>query len=311
MNDLPDVLRIGTRGSALARWQTEHVAACLQAARPGLRVEIEIFSTRGDQVLDTPLPQLGGKGVFTEELEVALREGRIDLAAHSLKDLPTDDAPGLCVGAVLPRAQAGDVLVSRSGWPLAQLRPGATIGTSSTRRAAQLLYRYPHLRIRDIRGNVDTRLRKSFDPAGPYDGVLFARAGLERLDLLGNVAQELPFDLMLPAPGQGAIAAQCRDETGIRELVAAIDHEATRTAVTAERAFLAALGGGCSAPVAAYAEVQEGVVRMAGRVTAPDGHLQVDVSGEGPADEPAALGRRLAADALDKGARNILVEVRR
>jgi hydroxymethylbilane synthase len=311
MIDLPEVLRIGTRGSSLARWQTEHVAACLMAAWPGLRLEVVVFSTRGDETLDTPLPLLGGKGAFTAELENALLDRRIDLAAHSLKDLPTDDAAGLCVGAILPRAQAGDVLVSRNGGPLARLAPGATIGTSSTRRAAQLLHRYPHLHIRDIRGNVDTRLRKALDANGPYDGVLFARAGLERLELLGSVAQELPFDLMLPAPGQGAIAAQCRAEAGVCALLSAIDHAPTRAAVTAERAFLAALGGGCSAPVAAYAEMQDGMVRMTGRVTAPNGHMQVDVSGEGMADDPAVLGRRLAGDALNQGARDVLVEVRR
>lgn len=311
MTDLPEVLRIGTRGSSLALWQTEHVAASLAAAWPGLRVEVEVFSTRGDETLDTPLPLLGGKGAFTAELERALLDGRIDLAAHSLKDLPTDETAGLRIGAILPRAQAGDVLVSRSGWPVARLGPGATIGTSSTRRAAQLLHRYPHLHVRDIRGNVDTRLRKALDANGPYDGVLFARAGLERLELLGSVAQELPFDLMLPAPGQGAIAAQCRAEAGVSTLLAAVDHEPTRAAVTAERAFLAALGGGCSAPVAAYAEMRGCALRMAGRVTAPDGHLQVDVSGEGAAAEPETLGRRLAADALTQGARDVMVEVRR
>jgi hydroxymethylbilane synthase len=304
-------VRIGTRASSLARWQTDYVAACLTAACPGLRVEVEVFSTRGDQALDTPLPQLGGKGAFTAELETALLEGRIDLAAHSLKDLPTDDAHGLRIGAILPRSQAGDVLVSRSGWPLARLGPGATIGTSSTRRAAQLLHAFPYLNIRDIRGNVDTRLRKALDPRGPYDGVLFARAGLERLDLLGSVVQELPFELMLPAPGQGAIAAQCRDEAGINAALATIDHGPTRAAVTAERAFLAALGGGCSAPVAAYAELAGAQIKMTARITAPDGHAQVDVDGEGPAAAPEKLAARLAEDALSRGARDILAQVRR
>ncbi|RME63951.1 MAG: hydroxymethylbilane synthase, partial [Caldilineae bacterium] len=200
-------VRIGTRGSALARWQTDHVAALLREAWPALQVDIQVIRTRGDRVLDTPLPLVGGKGLFTAELEHALRSGAIDFAVHSLKDLPTEDAPGLTVGAIPARAPVQDVLISREGMDLDHLPPGATIGTSSRRRAAQLLHHRPDLHILDIRGNVDTRIRKTLDPNGPYDATILAQAGLERLELLeGLPAHVLPFQVMLPAPGQGALA---------------------------------------------------------------------------------------------------------
>lgn len=303
----PDIIRLGTRGSDLARWQTEHVAERLRAAWPGLETQIIVLSTRGDRVLDTPLPLLGGKGAFTAELEAALSERRIDVAVHSLKDLPTEDAAGLTIGAILERADPADVLVTRSGLQLDQLPQGATIGTSSRRRAAQLLHRHPSLRMLDIRGNVDTRLRKALDSAGPYDGVLFARAGLERLGLLDPHWQQLDFDVMLPAPGQGALAVQCRAEEATQRLLAALDHMTTRACVTAERAFLAGLGGGCSIPVAAYAVLENGQLHLHGRVSGVDGRDQVDVRGVGTANDAVGLGAQLAAEALALGAERLLV----
>lgn len=302
----PGIIRIGTRGSDLARWQTEHVAERLVAAWPGLQTELVVLSTHGDRVLDTPLPLLGGKGAFTAELEAALSEGRIDAAVHSLKDLPTEDAPGLVIGAILERADPADILVTRSGARLHELPPGSAIGTSSRRRAAQILHRYPGLRMLDIRGNVDTRLRKALDPSGPYEGVAFACAGLARLGLLDRAWETLDFDLMLPAPGQGALAVQCRDEEAALHLIAALDHAPTRACVTAERGFLAGLGGGCSVPVAAFGMMEKGQVKLHGRVTGVDGHAQVDVHGVEAMDRAADLGLRLAKEARARGAERLL-----
>lgn len=273
-----------------------------------------VITTRGDQVLDTPLPLIGGKGLFTAELEAALRSGAIDLAVHSLKDLPTENPPGLAIGAAPPRAAAHDVLVSRAGYTLATLPPGAGVGTSSTRRAAQLQAHRPDLRTLDIRGNIPTRIDKALDPQGPYDAILLAQAGLERLGRLDTISEALPLDVMLPAPGQGALAVQCRDEVALRKLLRPIDHVETQLAVTAERAFLAGLGGGCAVPVAAYGEINGTTLVLRGRVSAPDGSQQIDVavtqtlaalrvSGLAEAQQ---IGRALAQQALREGAGAIL-----
>jgi hydroxymethylbilane synthase len=303
---------IGSRGSDLARWQADHVAALLGAAYPELRIEIKIISTRGDRVIDTPLPLIGGKGLFTAELEHALRSGEIDLAVHSLKDLPTDDPPELTVGAVPQRASVHDALVSRGGHTLDTLPPGAVIGTSSRRRAAQARHARPDLQIADIRGNVPTRIRKVEDADGPYDATLLAQAGLERLGQTDRISEVLPLDRMLPAPGQGALGVQCRDEADSLALLSAINHSPTRQAVTAERAFLAGLGGGCAVPIAAYGVVEDGVLRLRGRVCALDGSRRVDVEGEARLDGvvalvvAAALGWSLAEQARAQGAAELL-----
>ncbi len=303
-------LRLGTRGSDLALWQTRHVMALLQAARPGLQVSYEVIKTRGDKVLDTPLPLLGGKGLFTAELEDALRAGSIDGVVHSLKDLPTDKPQGLAIGAIPARANAADALVSRAGYTLATLPQGARIGTSSYRRAAQLLHIRPDLQMRDIRGNVDTRLRKALAADGDYDAIVLAYAGLARLGHADAISELLDFDVMLPAPGQGAIAVQTRDDAALRALLAAIHHADTALAVTAERAFLAGLGGGCSVPIAAYATVQNGQVTLRGRVSSLDGTQQIAVHADAPAADAEAasvLGRTLAHEALAQGAQALLV----
>lgn len=306
-------LRFGTRGSALALWQTEHVQRLLASARAGLSLSTEILTTRGDRVLDAPLPLMGGKGLFTEELEQALPAGRIDCAVHSLKDLPTAPPAGLVIAAIAPRGAAHDLLVSRGGHTLESLPNGATVGTSSLRRAAQLLYLRPDLRVANIRGNVDTRIRKALDAAGDYDAIVLAQAGVERLGLLDSASQIIPLEIMLPAPGQGAIAVQARDDSGTVELLALIHHQPTALAVLAERSFLAELGGGCSLPVAAYATIEGGRVSLRGRVCAVDGTQQIDVTGssalsaEADAEEAARqLGARLAAEALAAGAHALL-----
>ncbi|MEO8395141.1 MAG: hydroxymethylbilane synthase [Chloroflexota bacterium] len=299
-------VRLGTRGSALARWQTDHVAGLLQAAHPGLRVEIEVITTQGDRVLDKPLPLMGGKGVFTAELEAALRGGQIDYAVHSLKDLPTEPPDGLTIGAIPLRANAADVLISRASFSLRNLPMGASVGTSSRRRAAQLLHLRPDLHLLDIRGNVDTRVRKALDEAGEYDAILLAYAGLERLGKLDAVSERLSFNDMLPAPGQGALAIQCRNEAESLDLLAALQHEATAACVNAERAFLAGLGGGCSLPIAAYAEINDDRLRLRGRINSPDGKGQIDVKAEGSISAALKIGYQLAQEALADGAAALL-----
>ena len=303
-------VRIGTRGSALALWQAHQVRALLMRAWPTLTVEIEVMKTQGDVTLDSPLPQIGGKGVFTAELEAALRSGAIDLAVHSLKDLPTEESDGLIIGAIPERGDARDALVSRGNYTLDALPRGAAVGTSSLRRSAQLLVLRPDLRLLDIRGNVDTRIRKALDADGPYDAIVLALAGLERLGRAEEASERLPLEVMLPAPGQGALAAQCRDEQASRDLLAPLNHRATALAVTAERAFLAALGGGCAVPVAAHATLTQRRLALRGRVTAPDGSRQVDVSliGAASAKGAVALGQKLAEMALAQHADELLEE---
>lgn len=303
-------IQLGTRGSALARWQTGHILTLLKKAWPDLRAEIQIITTQGDRVIDTPLPLIAGKGVFTAELENALRSGSIDLAVHSLKDLPTDTPAGLTLGAVPERSYPADVLVSRRGYTLDTLPKGAIVGTGSLRRAAQLLHLRRDLRIIDIRGNVDTRIRKALDETGPYDAIVLAHAGLERLAQLHLISQVFSFDQMLPAPGQGALAVQCRNEAGPLRLVTPIHHHDTASAVTAERAFLAGLGGGCTIPVAAYAVIeQSGKLRLRGRVIAADGTVQVEVtalSADNTVEAARRLGFELAQEALARGAASLL-----
>lgn len=301
-------IRLGTRGSALARWQTEYVRARLQAAWPELDAQIEVIQTQGDRVLDTPLPLIGGKGVFTAELEQALRDGRIDIAVHSLKDLPTDDPDGLIIGAISERADVRDVLVSRGGHTLDTLPEDATVGTSSHRRGAQIRYHRPDLQIADIRGNVDTRIRKALDPDGPYDAIVLAAAGLDRLGMDDVINEHLSLDTMLPAPGQGALAVQCRSNAESLRLLAPLNHPPTAVAVAAERAFLAGLGGGCSLPIAAHATLESMTLKLRGRVTAPDGSEQIDVTlyGDGTLESARATGTQLAQIALGQGVARLL-----
>lgn len=309
MSMTPNNLRFGTRGSDLALRQTTHVMSLLQAATPTLHVTYEIIKTRGDYILDTPLPLIGGKGVFTAELEAALHEKRIDCAVHSLKDLPTENPAELVIGAIAVRANPADVLVSRKGYTLATLPDGARIGTSSTRRAAQLLHQRPDLHLLDIRGNVDTRIRKALAPESEYDAIVLAYAGLERLGRIEVVSESLAFDDMLPAPGQGAIAVQTRDEAAILEVLASIHHLETELAVSAERAFLAGLGGGCSIPVAAYAHWHNQQLVLRGRVSAPDGSQQIDVVLTTSAHDQSSMyqvGFSLAQQALAQGAKELM-----
>jgi hydroxymethylbilane synthase len=298
---------VGTRGSALALAQTARVCALLEAAHPGLSTEARPVVTRGDrtQASGEPLPAIGGKGLFTAELDQELRAGTIDLAVHSLKDLPTEEVDGLVLGAVCLRDDVRDCLVSRNG-VLHELPAGAIVGTSSLRRSAQLRALRPDLDIRSIRGNVETRIRKVRE--GDYDGALLAAAGIARLGLEHEVAEWLDADAFVPAPGQGALAVQCRaDDAATFELLAAVDDSAARSATTAERTFLRALGAGCTAPVAAYGVPSGEGVQLEGLVASPDGRDVVRVSGRG---EPEEVGERLARDARHAGADAILEAIR-
>jgi len=300
---------VGTRGSTLARRQTARVVELLQETWPDLACEERVIVTEGDRTQGSgqPLPEIGGKGLFTAELERGLRAGELDLAVHSLKDLPTEDAVGVVVGAVCLREDVRDCLVSYEDRPLAELAAGAIVGTSSLRRAAQLRALQPELEIRSIRGNVDTRIRKV--RGGEYDATVLAAAGVMRLGLEDTVTEWLSLETMLPAPGQGALAVQCRaGDAAALELLAAIDDAEARVTVTAERAFLRELGGGCAAPVAAHAEpIGEGQVALKALVASADGRDVVRVEGRG---EPFDVGQRLAREALTLGADAILEAIR-
>ncbi len=299
-------LTFATRPSALARWQTQWVIRALQTIHPNLECEEKIITTQGDKILDKPLPEIGGKGLFTQELESELLSGAVHCAVHSLKDLPVENPRGLTIGCIPVRAEVRDALISRDGYTLAALPANASVGTSSLRRAAQILSLRPDITTRSLRGNVDTRLRKALD--GQYDAIILAGAGLSRLGLDKHVTEWLSLDVMLPAPGQGALAVQCRaDDQTTLSLLAALDDEPTRKAVTAERAFLSGLGGGCAVPVAAFAEVisdQLSVIRLTGLVISEDGKKVVKVVGEGT--NALQLGNGLAQKAIQQGADEIL-----
>ncbi len=291
-------LRLGTRASALARWQAQWVAEELR--RRGVTVELVPITTRGDQQ-QGPIGLLGDRGLFTKELQRALLDNRIDLAVHSLKDLPTDEVPGLCLAAVPERAAAGDVLVSVKYASLDALPAGAVVGTGSLRRRAQLLHVRPNLRMQDLRGNVDTRLRKLRE--GQYDALVLAEAGLRRLGLAEHITQVLPPDVMLPAVGQGALALETRvDDAATRSHVATLDHLPTQRAVLAERTLLAGLEGGCLAPIAAYARAENGLLMLSGRVLSPDGARKIEATLSAPLDDASSLGRRVADALLAQGA---------
>src|SRR6185436_8058590 len=292
-----------TRPSALARWQTAHVIRLLQAAHPGLECGEHIITTKGDRVLDRPLPEIGGKGLFTSELENALLSGEVHAAVHSLKDLPVEDTPGIIVAAIPEREAAHDVLVSANGYTVSNLPEGARVGTCSLRRTAQILALRPDLTILPLRGNVDSRVKKVLN--GEYDAIILARAGLTRLGLQAHISETFALNVMLPAPGQGALAVQCRaDDAETLKLLEAIHDPLTAAAVGAERAFLSGLGGGCSLPVAAFAEKNNGTIILTGAVISPDGKQAIRLSAVDK--EPQKLGERLAELVLERGAAELL-----
>ena len=300
-----NILRIATRRSALALWQAEHVATLLRAAHPGLVVELLPMTTRGDQVLDRTLAELGGKGLFMKELEVALLERRADLAVHSLKDVPAELEPGFALAAVLPRADAADAFVSSRHDALAALPAGARVGTSSLRRTAQLRALRPDLQIVDLRGNVNTRLARL--DAGHYDAILLAAAGLERLGLATRIRARLAAPDWLPAPGQAAITVEVRaGDARVAELLAPLEDADTRTAVRAERALNAALGGSCTVPVGAWCVVGERGLSLYGMVGDVASGRLLRAAADDAVSAPERLGRTVAAALLAQGAEALL-----
>lgn len=296
-----DRLRIATRKSPLALWQSEHVAAGLRARHPGLEVELVPLSTRGDEVLDRSLAAIGGKGLFLKELEIAMQAGDADCAVHSLKDVPMELEPGFALAAILARADHADGFVSNAFDSVQALPRGARVGTSSLRRQAQLRAVRPDLELRDLRGNVNTRLAKL--DAGEYDAIVLACAGLQRLGLEARIRARLDAPDWLPAPAQGAIAIECRaDAPQLQALLATLDDPLTRRCVEAERAMNRALHGSCHVPVAAYAWLEGDRLRLEGLVgSATDGRA-VRAGGESAPAEGEALGARVAALLLEAGA---------
>jgi len=294
---MTEVLRIGTRGSKLALAQTELVAEKLRAAHPELRVETEIITTAGDRDQVSSLSAGEGVGWFTSALQDALLRGDVDLAVHSYKDLPTRRPEGLAIAAVPMREDPRDALVTNRRATLRSLAPGAVVGTSSARRTAQIRAMRPDLEIREIRGNVDTRLAKL--DAGDYDAIVLALAGLRRLGLEGRASQVLGFEEMLPAPAQGALAIECRvDDVGTRTLLQPIDDPDLRLVVTAERVFLATLEAGCAFPAAAHAERFGSTLKLNALIAAEDGRI-VRSKMAGPAETAAGLGRSLAEELME------------
>jgi hydroxymethylbilane synthase len=296
------MLVIGSRGSQLALWQAKWIAARL--ADRGQETRIEIIKTTGDKITDVPLAKVGTKGLFTKEIEEALLDGRIDLAVHSMKDLPTEMPDGLTIAAIPEREDPRDALV---GVTLKNLTSGARVGTSSLRRAAQLRVIRKDLRIESVRGNLDTRVRKLDE--GQYEAIVLASAGLTRLGWAHRIAEILSPEMMCPAVGQGALAVETRADGPAQDICAALDHAATRTAVTAERAVLASLGGGCQVPIGAHAQVSSGMLQLIGIVISPDGEQVVRKSDEGSVANAENIGRRVGAALLADGAREILEQV--
>jgi hydroxymethylbilane synthase len=304
---MKQTLIIGTRGSKLARWQAHFVRDQLTKIAD-LRTEIKIITTSGDRTLDAPLEQLG-EGVFVKEIEAMLLNGEIDLAVHSMKDLPTVLPPGLIIGAICDRHDVRDSLISRNGWTLNSLPPGAIVGTCSPLRKAQVLRQRPDLTITDIRGNIDTRLRKLRD--GRYDAIVLAKAGLDRLGWSNQISEILSTDIALPAAGQGALGIEVRaDDAGFPALLERVNHEPTAAAVTAERALLKELGGGCHVPMGAWARVEHGALKIEGGVLSCDGRISIRDTAGGPMDGGEAAGRQLAQRLLSQGADRILHQAR-
>ncbi len=306
---LANAYTVGTRGSALALAQTAMVMGDLLRRIGGLELTRQVVRTSGDQNLDVPLSAVGAEGVFVKELEHALLTGEIDLAVHSLKDLPTASDPRLAIAAILPRADCRDALIAPGRHGLSELADGSVIGTGSLRRRAQLVRINPTWRFKDIRGNLDTRLAKL--RAGDYDAVILACAGLDRLGRSHVISERLPYSAVLPAPGQGAIAVQIRAQDSVlAEIVGVLDDPATRKAVEAERALLAAVGGGCLVPLGAHAELHGDHLVLDAVLASEDGSQIVRGRMEGPGAKPRELGAALGADLMERGGKTILAQLR-
>ena len=300
-----DTITIGTRGSQLALWQANWVKNAVRGHHPDLGVKLAIIKTKGDKILDVPLAKVGGKGLFVKEIEEALLDGRIDLAVHSMKDMPADIPGGLCIGAIPEREEARDVLITRNRLPLDRLRRGARVGTSSLRRSAQLLRARPDITIVPLRGNLDTRLKKLESES--MDAIVLAAAGVRRLGLADRITQIIDGSVMLPAVGQGALCIEIREnDSRIAPVVADLDHLSTRQAVMGERAFLNRLEGGCQVPIAGHGVIGNKGYTLTGLVCEVDGSHQVKQSQTGPETRSEQIGIELADALLAMGAGEIL-----
>jgi hydroxymethylbilane synthase len=299
-------LRIGSRGSQLALWQANHVAGLLRGR--GHEVRIEVIKTTGDKITEVALSMVGTKGMFTKEIEEALADGRVDLAVHSLKDVPTELARGFELAAIMEREDPRDAFVSLQYAALSSLRGGARVGTSSLRRQAQLKAMRPDLEVQSLRGNVDTRLQKL--ESGEYDAIILAHSGLLRLQRIEHVREVLEPKIMCPAAGQGALVIETRKgDTSTSEALKFLDHASTRASVTCERSALNTLGGGCQVPIGAFAQVEGHVLRMQAVVAAPDGSKVIRLSLEGDAAQPVSVGEEMGRELLATGAEDILQQV--
>lgn len=305
MTSTPERIVIATRESRLALWQAEHVRGLLRKLYPSCRVELLGMTTRGDQILDRPLAKVGGKGLFVKELETALLDGSADIAVHSMKDVPMVLAPEFALVAIGPREVPYDAFVSNKYGRIEDLPPGAVVGTSSLRRAAQLRARYPYLAVASLRGNLDTRLRKL--DAGRYDAIILAAAGLTRLGLKERIRSTIAAEVSLPAAGQGAIGIEAlAARPAVAAWMAPLNDAATAACVRAERAVSRALAGSCEVPLGAYAEFDAGNLRLRGLVATPDGTRIARAEHGGPAADPEALGRKLVDALRAQGADEIL-----
>jgi hydroxymethylbilane synthase len=298
-------LRIGSRGSRLALWQAEFIKGLIKSKFPETETEISIIRTTGDKILDSPLSKIGGKGVFVKEIEEALLSDEIDIAVHSMKDLPTFLPKGLTIGAVAERHDPRDGLVSNGGVKFNDLPRGARVGTSSLRRQAQLLHLRPDLKVVPIRGNVDTRLRKLKTEG--LDSIVLALAGLERMGFQNEVTESFPVDVLVPAPGQGIIAVECREnDREVNGMLSEINHKDSWISASSERAFLREISGSCQVPVGCHAMVNQGKIRLLALIASPDGKEIVREEIEGTLESPEFLGKELARRILDRGGKRIL-----
>lgn len=302
-------LRIGTRGSGLALWQARHVERLITQAIPEVSTEIIVIKTTGDKNLESPLSEIGGKGVFVKEIEEALLSERIDIAVHSLKDVPAELPDGLILGAYVKRHDPRDAVIARSGHKLSELPEGSRVGTGSLRRASQILHYYPGLKIEPIRGNVDTRVRKLRE-GEQYDAIVLALAGLERMGLADEVTEVLSEETMVPAPGQGIVAIESREaDPDTNELLNAINHTETAHQATAERAFLKRLSGDCNVPLGCRAVISGDNIFITGILAKPDGSLLLKESVSGEVNNAEALGVSLADGILRSGGQELLEDL--
>ena len=296
---------IGSRGSQLALWQAKWVKSELERLHSNADIDIRIIATSGDKIQDVPLSKIGGKGLFVKEIEEALLANEIDLAVHSMKDVPMELPTELGISVITKRENPLDALISKNGEKLADLPQGATIGTSSLRRSSQLLKYRDDFKIHPLRGNVDTRLRKVEE--GKYDAILLASAGLNRLGWANRITEEISHDILLPAMGQGALGIETRlDDTKIYDFISTLNHEETNYAVTAERSLVGRLDGGCQVPIGAYARIEKGLITLKGLVASLDGEIIYKLENVGPVDDAIKIGQELGAQLLKMGANEIL-----